>query len=168
MKFLGKTHIRGYGEKQSPKPYKTCRLCMIYTVTCQKRTRNHGKSIMFTRVHMCISCILSYLQKPLNSWLNLHFGRLRFRKKYLHWKSLNPFENLLRIHTSPCHLPRMTQNELQTPSKTLVKLILPHCIARAAETLIKPVEIYHLREPLGTSCGPAKPKPPPLSKPPPC
>ena len=43
---------------------------------------------------------------------------------------------------------KSTQKACQTPSKTLAKVNLLHCVEPAAETLIKPVEMYHFADAL--------------------
>ena len=78
---------------------------------------------------------------------NCIFCACDFTKKHIHWESLNPYENLLQIERSSRQFPQKCPNCAKKPDKTLIKLILFHRLAPAAETLIKLHENHAISSP---------------------
>ena len=114
---LGKNSFCASAELQCANHYKTCHLWRISTPTCQRRTQNQWKRIMFTRFLRCTSPFSFFLQNPLKSLVKLHHLRMRFRPKHIHRESLNPYEKLLQIERSPCQFPQKYPNYTKTYRK---------------------------------------------------
>ena len=59
-----------------------------------------------------------FFETPLNSWVKLYFCARDFATKRCHWKSLNPYENLLQIERPPSHFPQKDRKCTPKPCKT--------------------------------------------------
>ena len=88
-----------------------------------------------------------FLQTPLNSLVKLHFLRMRFHQNTFTGNRSTPMKTCSKSKGRHASSLKRTQTALRKPDKTLIKLVLFHRFAPAAETLINPYETHVISSP---------------------